>query len=92
MVNDKIVHIHGILMRTTCTGLSEPESDGNEWVLHNLPISRTGNSLSDGLVSYVGHSLGGIIPVYSCEVPADKPVFLKNFIYIYIYIYIYENL
>ena len=58
-------------------GLSGPGSNGNEGVLH-IPKGSciTGTSLSDCLVSYLGHSLGGSYPsaevqsVYS-RAPAD---------------------
>ena len=42
----------------TPTGLSGSESNGNEGLLHILQNSRTGTSPLDGLVSYLGHSLG----------------------------------
>ena len=43
---------------------SGPGSDGNEGVLR-IPqgFSITGTSSSDCLVSYLGHSLGGLIPL-----------------------------
>ena len=57
-------------------GQSGHGSDDNEEVLH-IPQSITGASLSDCLVSYLGHSLVGSHPsaekqsVYS-TVPADR--------------------
>ena len=45
-------------------GQSGPGSDGNEGVLHIPQSSSTaGTSPSDCLVSYSGHSLGGVLPL-----------------------------
>ena len=48
-----------LLTGTTTLGQSGPGSNSNERVLHTLQRSRTGALPSDGLVSYLGHSLGG---------------------------------
>ena len=48
------------LSGATTPGESGPGSYGNEGV---LPSSRTGASQSDGLVSYPGHSLAGVLPL-----------------------------
>ena len=45
------------LTDTTTPGQSEPGSNGNESILHIPQNSRTGASLSNGLVSYLGHLL-----------------------------------
>ena len=46
-------------------GQSGPGSEGNEGVRH-IPKSSsiTGTSPSDSLVSYLGHSMGGGLPLY----------------------------
>ena len=72
-------------------GQSGPGSNGNEGVLLIPQGSRTGASPSDGLVSYLGHLLGGV------SYPADAEMQLvystasadwaKIEVYIYIYIY-----
>ena len=44
---------------------SGPGSDGNEGVFHiTQDSSITGASPSDWLVSYPGHLLGGLLPLY----------------------------
>ena len=48
----------GTLTSTTTPGQTGAESKGNEGVLHIPQNSRTGASQSDGLVSYLEHSLG----------------------------------
>ena len=50
-------------------GQSGHESDSNEEVLRILQSpSSTGTSLSDCLVSYLGHSLGGgLTPLQRCS-------------------------
>ena len=49
----------GPLSGATTLGKSRPGSDGNESVLRTLQsFSITGNSPSNSLVSYQGHSLG----------------------------------
>ena len=52
------------LSGTTIPGQRGPGSDGNEGVLR-IPQSSSiaGTSPSDCLVSYLGHSLGGLIPL-----------------------------
>ena len=54
----------GPLSCATIPGQSGPRSDGNEGVLR-IPQSSsiTGTSPSDCLVSYPGHSLGGVLPL-----------------------------
>ena len=56
--------IDRILSGATTLGQSGPVSDGNEGVLC-IPQSSsiTGTSPSDCLVSYPGHSLGGVTPL-----------------------------
>ena len=50
-----------MLPGATTPGQSGPGSNGNEGVLHIPQRSNiTGASLSDGLVSYLEHSLGGL--------------------------------
>ena len=49
----------------TTPGQSGPGSNGNEGVFRILESSSiTGTSPSDCLVSYPGHSLGGVLPLY----------------------------
>ena len=52
------------LSGATNPGQSEPGSDGNEWVLR-IPQSSgiTGTSASDCLLSYLGHSLVGVVTI-----------------------------
>ena len=66
------------LSDATIPGQSGPGSNGNEVVLH-IPQSPsiTGISPSDCLVSYPGHSLGGVQSVYSTA-PADWARQAKN--------------
>ena len=54
----------GSLSGATTLGQSGPGSDDNEGVLR-IPQSSTiaGTSTSDCLVSYPGHSLGGVLPL-----------------------------
>ena len=54
--------IDRILSGAATLGQSKPESNGNEGVLH-IPqsYSITGASPSDCLVSYLGHSLAGVL-------------------------------
>ena len=56
-LNISIWPIDRILAGTTTPGLSRPECNHNERVLHIPQSSRTGASTSNGLVSYAGHSL-----------------------------------
>ena len=58
MSNSSILSINRTLSGATSQDESEPWSNDNEGVLH-IPQSSniTGGSLSDCLVSYVGHSL-----------------------------------
>ena len=53
------------LSGATTPGQSGPGYDGNEGVLH-IPESSsiTGASLSDCLVSYLGHLFGEVLPLY----------------------------
>ena len=52
------------LSGATTPGQSGPESDGNEGVLRIPQSSSTaGTSPSDCLVSFPGHSLGGVLPL-----------------------------
>ena len=57
--------INRTLSGATIPGQSEPGSDGNKGVLR-IPQSSsiTGASPSDCLVSYLGHSLSGVLPLY----------------------------
>ena len=56
--------IHRALSSATTPGQSGPRSDGNEGVLRIPQSSSTaGTSPSDCLVSYPGHSLGGLNPL-----------------------------
>ena len=48
-----------MLSCTITPAQSGPGTNSNEWALHIPQSSRTGASLSDGLVLYPGHSLGG---------------------------------
>ena len=60
MSNSSIRLIYRILSGTTTLGQSGPGSEGNEGALR-IPQSSiiTGASLSDCLMSYLGHLLGG---------------------------------
>ena len=49
------------LSGATTPGQSGLGSEGNEGVLHIPQISKAGASPSDGLMSYPGHSLGGVL-------------------------------
>ena len=70
----------------TTPGQSGPGSDGNEGVLHIPQSSSTaGTSPSDCLVSYPGHSLGGVL-LQRCSQCILRPQ-LTGQVYIYIYIY-----
>ena len=62
MSNSSIWPIDRILSGAITLGQSGPGSDGNEGVLH-IPQSSgiTGASLSDCLMSYLGHSVGEIL-------------------------------
>ena len=60
-MNSSIWPIDGTLTGTTTSGQSEPGSNDNERVHHNLKSSRTGTSPS--CVSYTGHSLGLGLPL-----------------------------
>ena len=60
MSNSSIWPIDRTLSGATTPGQSGPGSNGNEGVLHIPKISSiTGASSSDGLMSYLGHSLEG---------------------------------
>ena len=54
-----IEQFYRTLTGTITSGQSGPRSNHNEGVLHILQSSKTGPSPSDGLVSYLGHLLGG---------------------------------
>ena len=57
-----------ILTSATTPGQSGPRSNINKGVLHIPQSYRAGTSPSDGLVSYLGHSLGGVlIPLQRCS-------------------------
>ena len=80
MSNSSIWSIDRILSVTTTPGQIEAESDGNEEVLHILQSisfkSFTEASLSDCLVSYLGHSLRESYPFVEMQseyspAPAD---------------------
>ena len=58
MSNSSIWPIVRTLSAATTPGQSEPASNDNEGILHILQISRTGALPSEGLVLYLGHSLG----------------------------------
>ena len=59
-----IKSIERALSGATIPGQSEPGSNGNEGVFR-IPLSSsiTGTSPSDCLVSYLGHSLRGVLPL-----------------------------
>ena len=60
MKNGFIWHIGRNLSGATSPGQIDPGSDGNEDVLCiSLSSSVTGASISDSLMSYTGHLLGG---------------------------------
>ena len=59
------------LSGATTPGLSGPRSNGNEGVLHIPQIFKAKTSLSDGLMSYPGHSLRLSYPLSRDTVP-DK--------------------
>ncbi len=71
--------INRTLSGATPPGQSEPESDGNEDVLH-IPQSSSivGASPSDCLMSYLGHSLGGVLLLYRYAVPQSHQSFLNE--------------
>ena len=57
------------LSGATISGQSGPGMNGNEGVLRIPQIpSITGTSLSDRFVSYLGHSLEGVLPLCKGEV------------------------
>ena len=61
-----IWHIDRTLSGVITPGSDWPETNGNEGVLHIPEISKAGASLSDGLMSYLGYSLGrGVLPLCS---------------------------
>ena len=68
--------IERTLSGATTQGQNESENNGNEGALHNLQSSKTGVSLSDCLMSYLGHFLEEFYPpaemqsIYSTA-PAD---------------------
>ena len=67
-LNHSLILFHpyiGPLLGTTTPGQSAPGSNDNERVLC-IPQSSsiTGVSSSDCLVSYSGHSYGGVLPLY----------------------------
>ena len=51
------------LSGATIPGLSGAVSNGNERVLHIPEIYKAGASSSDGLMSYLRHTFGGLIPL-----------------------------
>ena len=53
------------LTDTTSPGQSGPGNYGNKGVLYIPLSSRTGESLLDILMSYLGHSLGWVLPLCS---------------------------
>ena len=57
MLNSSIWPIDKTLSGVTTPGESGPGSYGNEGVLHIPENSKTGTSLSDGLISYPENSL-----------------------------------
>ena len=57
MKNSSIWPLDETVTGTTTLSKSGPGSNGNEGVLDILQSSKTGASLSNGLVSYPGHSL-----------------------------------
>ena len=57
MSNGSICYIDRTLSGSTTRGQREPRNNGNEGVLHVPQSSKTG-ALPDGLMSYLGHSLG----------------------------------
>ena len=59
MSNSSIWPIDKSLSGATTPDQSGPGSDSNEGVLRIFPISKAGASESDGLISYLGHSLKG---------------------------------
>ena len=70
-LNCFIWHIDGILTGTTTLGQRRPRSNDNEGVLHIPKSSRTGISLSDGLMSYPGHLLGGERSYHSAHMQSE---------------------
>ena len=64
MSKSSIYPIDRILSGASIPGQNGPGSNGNEEVLHIPQSSRTGVSLSDSLVSYLGHLLMGILPIF----------------------------
>ena len=77
MSNSSIRPLDRALSDDTTPGLSGRGSDGNKEVLH-IPQSSsiTGASLSDGLVSYIEHSLGE--PFSSAEMQSVYSTDLTN--------------
>ena len=52
------------LSGTTTQGQSGPGNNVNDEVFHIPQISKARTLPSDGLMSYLGHSLGGVLPLY----------------------------
>ena len=58
----------------TTSGQSEHGNNKNEVILHIPQRSRAGASPSDGLMSYLGHSLGILIPLQRCSLCILQPL------------------
>ena len=61
----------------TQSGATTPEqrehgSNGNEWVHHISQISKTGIFPSDGVISYLAHSLVGVLPLAEMQTVYSK--------------------
>ena len=78
-LNISVLPINGTLISTTTLGESEPQSNGNERVLHIPQSSRTGASPLDA-VSYPGHYRGR-------KKEGNRYLELKTTYHVYIYIY-----
>ena len=63
----------------TTSGQSGPDSNGSEGVLNIPQSSRPEASSSDGLASYQGHSLKGVLPLCSQYILQSQPSRLLSF-------------
>ena len=61
MSNSSILSIRRILLSATTPSQSGYEGNCNEGVFNIFESSKTGVSKSDGLVSYLGNSFGGVL-------------------------------
>ena len=70
-LNSSIWSIDGSLTITTTLGQSGPKSNSNEGILRIHQNFRTGTTLSDDLVSYLGYSFGvEVLPLWNDTVRA----------------------